>query len=45
MQLTDVCLLGLATRMGGRLATFDAGIPLKAVRGAQPATVAVIAPA
>ena len=24
-QLTDVYLLGLATRMGGALATFDAG--------------------
>jgi uncharacterized protein len=44
-QLTDVYLLGLATRMGGRLATFDAGIPLKAVRGATRDTLAVIAPA
>ncbi len=43
-QLTDVYLLGLATRRGGRLATFDAGIPVKAVRGAAPDTLAVIAP-
>jgi toxin-antitoxin system PIN domain toxin len=44
-QLTDVYLLGLARRMGGRLATFDRGIPLTAVKGARPDTVAVIAPA
>jgi toxin-antitoxin system PIN domain toxin len=44
-QLTDVYLLGLATRMGGRLATFDAGIPMNAVKGATTATLAVIAPA
>ncbi len=44
-QLTDVYLLGLAARMGGRLATFDAGIPLKAVRGAAPDALAVIAAA
>jgi predicted nucleic acid-binding protein len=43
-QLADVYLLGLAARMGGRLATFDAGLPLKAVRGAPPDTLAVIAP-
>jgi toxin-antitoxin system PIN domain toxin len=33
-QLTDIYLLGLAVRMDGRLATFDRGIPLAAVRGA-----------
>jgi hypothetical protein len=33
-QLTDVYLLGLAVRHGGRLVTFDAGIPLFAVRKA-----------
>lgn len=33
-QLTDVYLLGLAKRKGGRLATFDGGIPLGAVVGA-----------
>lgn len=44
-QLTDVYLLGLATRMGGRLATFDAGIPLQVVRGATREHLAVISPA
>lgn len=33
-QITDVYLLGLAVRNGGRLVTFDRGIPVKAVRGA-----------
>ena len=33
-QLTDVYLLALAVRRGGRLVTFDAGIPLSAVRKA-----------
>jgi uncharacterized protein len=42
-QLTDVYLLGLATRMGGTLATFDAGIPLRAVKGATPENLTVIA--
>jgi len=41
-QLTDVYLLGLATKMGGKLATFDRSIPLSAVRGARPSHVAVI---
>lgn len=44
-QLTDVYLLGLAVRNDGRLATFDQGIPLKAIKGAKPETLAVIAPA
>jgi hypothetical protein len=43
-QLTDVYLLGLATRMGGTLATFDSSIPLKAVKGATPQSLSVIAP-
>ena len=43
-QLTDIYLLGLATKMGGLLATFDRTIPVKAVRGAGPETLAVIAP-
>jgi toxin-antitoxin system PIN domain toxin len=43
-QLTDVYLLGLATRKRGRLATFDTRIPLKAVRGATADNLAVIAP-
>ena len=42
-QLSDVYLLGLAKNMGGRLATFDQTIPLKAVIGASTDTVAVIA--
>ncbi len=33
-QLTDVYLLGLAKKMGGRLATFDRAMPVKAIRGA-----------
>jgi uncharacterized protein len=44
-QLTDVYLLALAARMGGRLATFDAGIPLAAVAGATPEHLALMAPA
>ena len=44
-QLTDVYLLALATRKRGRLATFDARIPLKAVKGAARDNLAVIAPA
>jgi uncharacterized protein len=41
-QLTDVYLLGLARRMHGTLATFDARIPLKAVRGATAENLTVI---
>lgn len=44
-QVTDVYLLGLAKKRGGRLATFDRTIPLKAVRGAGRDLVDVIAPA
>lgn len=33
-QLTDVYLLGLAVRNGGRLVTFDASIAVGAVKGA-----------
>lgn len=43
-QLTDVYLLGLATRMGGRLATFDRTIPLQAVTGATREALRVIVP-
>lgn len=43
-QVTDIYLLGLAVRMGGRLVTFDAGIPLKAVVGARRRSLQVIAP-
>jgi uncharacterized protein len=34
-QITDVYLLSLAVRRGGRFATFDASIPSDAVKGAQ----------
>jgi toxin-antitoxin system PIN domain toxin len=34
-QITDVYLLGLAVKHGGRLVTLDRGLPLRAVRGAE----------
>ena len=43
-QLTDVYLLGLAMKHGGRLATFDRTIPFKAVVGASADTLEIIAP-
>lgn len=43
-QLTDIYLLGLAVENNGYLATFDHRIPLKAVKGATPNRLAVIAP-
>jgi toxin-antitoxin system PIN domain toxin len=43
-QLTDVYLLGLAKKMGGRLATFDRSIPVKAVRGGTAGLLHVIEP-
>lgn len=43
-QVTDVCLLGLAKKMGGRLATLDRTIPLTAVIGATRETLTVIGP-
>lgn len=43
-QITDVYLLGLAKTRGGCLATFDRGIPLKSVRGAQASHLHVIEP-
>ena len=43
-QLTDVYLLGLAVKTGGRLATFDRTIPLGAVIGARREALAVISP-
>jgi len=36
-QITDVYLLGLAVRHGGRLVTLDSGVPVAAVRGATKA--------
>ena len=41
-QITDVYLLALAVKNGGRLATFDRTIPLAAVRAAEARHVAVI---
>ena len=35
-KITDIYLLGLVVRQGGKLATFDRAIPLKAVLGAEP---------
>jgi uncharacterized protein len=35
-QITDVYLLALAVKHGGRLVTFDRAIPLAAVRQAEP---------
>ena len=43
-QLTDVYLLGLATKRKGCLATFDRTIPLKAVAGATAASLEIIEP-
>jgi toxin-antitoxin system PIN domain toxin len=43
-QLTDVYLMGLAHHMGGRLATFDQTIPVKAVVGAGPDVLQIIEP-
>jgi hypothetical protein len=40
--VTDVYLLGLAHRKGGRLVTFDRSIPLGAVIGAVRATLEVV---
>jgi hypothetical protein len=44
-QVTDIYLLGLAHERGGCLATFDRAIPIRAVKGATPADLEVIAPA
>ena len=41
-QITDVYLLALAVKNGGRLATFDRGVPLRAVHGAEARHLAVI---
>lgn len=41
-QVTDVYLLGLATKHDGRLATFDRRIPLQAVAGAERDRLEVI---
>lgn len=41
-QLTDVYLLALAVRNDGRLVTFDAGISLSAVKGANGTHLVVV---
>jgi toxin-antitoxin system PIN domain toxin len=41
-QITDVYLLGLAVKNGGRLVTFDRGIPVRAVRQAQPHNLVIL---
>ena len=41
-QITDVYLLALAVKNGGRLATLDRNVPLHAVRGAEPKHLAVL---
>jgi toxin-antitoxin system PIN domain toxin len=41
-QISDVYLLGLAVKHGGRLVTFDRGIPVKAVRRAEPRHLVVL---
>jgi toxin-antitoxin system PIN domain toxin len=41
-QIADVYLLELAVRHGGRLVTFDRGLPLKAVRGAEARHLVVL---
>src|SRR5437016_4889027 len=40
-QLTDIYLLGLAVKRGGRFVTFDEGVPLGAVKGAPRAALEV----
>jgi toxin-antitoxin system PIN domain toxin len=42
-QLTDVYLLGLAVKRGGRLVTFDHSIPVGAVKGATLESLEVLA--
>jgi hypothetical protein len=41
-QITDVYLLGLGVKNGGRLVTFDRGLPIKAVRGAEARQLVVL---
>jgi len=41
-QITDIHLLALAIRHGGRLATFDRSIPVKPVVGAKPDSLEII---
>ena len=41
-QITDVYLLALAVKNGGRLVTFDRVVPLRAVRGAEARNLVVL---
>ena len=41
-QITDIYLLGLASQHATKLATFDANIPLQAVKDATTANLEVI---
>ena len=41
-QLTDIYLLGLTTRHGGRLVTFDRGVPINSVRAASSANLVAL---
>jgi toxin-antitoxin system PIN domain toxin len=41
-QITDLYLLALAVRRGGRLVTFDRTIPLSAVVGAKPDNLVIV---
>lgn len=41
-RVADVYLLGLAVKHGGRLVTFDRGLSLKAVRGAEARHLVVL---
>lgn len=41
-QITDVYLLALAVKNGGRLATLDRSVPLRAVRAAEPKHLVMI---
>ena len=41
-QLTDIYLLALAVQHDGRLVTFDAGVPLAAVRKATAQTLLIL---
>ena len=41
-QITDIYLLALAVKNGGRLVTFDQRVPLAAVKGARPEHLEVI---
>jgi len=42
-KITDIYLLGLAVRQGGKLVTCDRSIPLKAVRGASSSHLEILA--